>query len=75
MKTETTNYNKLSNTGRYMTAQDALNKEGYVAQIKGTVQRGLALEVGQVTRFELMDMKARFPYIVIVEKFKAKKQN
>ena len=70
MKTETTNYSKLSNTGRYMTAQDTLNEEGYVAQIKGTVQKGLALEVGQVTRFELMDMKSRFPYIVIVEQYK-----
>ena len=73
MITETKNYNEMSNTGRYLTAQDALNEEGYSTQVRGTVQRGLALEVGLVTRFELMDMKARFPYILIVEKFKAKK--
>ena len=65
--TDTKNWNTLSNTGRYLTAQDALNEDGYSAQVKGTIQTGLTLDVGQVTRFELMDMKARFPHINITQ--------
>ena len=67
MTTDTKNYNDLSNTGRYLTAMDTLNQEGYYAEVKGTVQAGLSLSIGSVTRFELMDIKARFPYISIVE--------
>ena len=65
--TKTRNWNELSQTGRYLTAQDTLNDEGYYAEVKGTVQAGLTLSIGSVTRFELMDIKARFPYISIVE--------
>ena len=68
--TDTKNWNTLSNTGRYLTAQDTLNEEGHSTRVKGTIQTGLTLEVGQVTRFELWDMKTRFPYIVIVEQYK-----
>ena len=67
MNTDTKNWNNLSGTGRYLTAMDSLNNEGYYAEVKGTVKDGLSLSIGSVTRFELMDIKARFPYISIVE--------
>jgi len=66
MTTDTKNWDTLSNTGRYLTASDTLNEEGHVTRVKGTVQGLLTLHVGYVTRFELMDIKARFPHINIV---------
>jgi len=65
--TDTKNWNTLSSTGRYLTAQDTLNEEGYTTRVKGTIQTGLTLKVGQVTRFELWDMKTRFPHINITQ--------
>jgi len=73
MVTETENYEKMSNTGMYLTAMDMLNEEGYSTQLKGTIQDGLVLVVGFVTKFEMSYMKSRFPYISIVETLKLKK--
>lgn len=61
--TDTKNWDTMSNTGRYLTAQDTLNEEGHVTQVKGDVKGKLILDVGCVTKFELMDIKARFPHI------------
>ena len=66
--TATKNWETLSNTGRYLTAQDTLNEEGHATRVKGTVQGKLTLHVGYVTTFELMDIKARFPHINIISK-------
>jgi hypothetical protein len=66
--TTTKNWETLSNTGWYLTAQDTLNEEGHFTRVKKSEQGGLTLDVGYVTTFELMDIKARFPHINIVSK-------
>lgn len=67
MTTNIKNWETMSNTGRYLTAQDTLNEEGYFTQVKGSVLNGLVLVVGFVTKYELLHIKSTFPDIVIVE--------
>ena len=66
------NWETMSALGRYLTAKDTLESEfGMSVRLKKSYSLGemqLALVVGYVTKNEMMDFKAKFPYIKIVEK-------
>ena len=66
------NWDTMSALGRYLTAVDTMKDEmGMTATFKQNYkgkQNNAALIVGLVTKWEMIELKMKFPYITIVEK-------
>ncbi len=62
------NWESMSDLGRYLTAKNLLEKEGNYARIIGSIKGNKNLYVVEVSTYELNEIKLRFPYINITNK-------